>query len=212
MKQKFLPLMAFAALSATAFSAQAADIPSEGSTAYVIDSDGDIVRDSWGRCVRTIDWTVETASVACGDKEAPPPVVVAAPEPKPVPVIAPKAPVEESPIVPNVPVHFRGFFDTNSADLKPAAFGELDAYADYMNQMSDSSVKVTGHTDSTGSATYNQKLSERRANAVKGYLEGKGIAADRISATGAGESQPIASNKTAEGRAENRRVEVEIVK
>ena len=138
--------------------------------------------------------------------------MVAAPEPKPVPVIAPKAPVEEPKIVPNVPAQFRGFFDTDSAALKPVAFGELDAYADYLNQMNDTSVKVTGHTDSVGAEAYNQKLSERRADAVKTYLEDKGIAADRINASGAGETQPIASNKTAEGRAENRRVEVEIVK
>lgn len=212
MKKTFLPMVAMATLSVAAFSTQAADIPSEGSTAYVIDKDGDVVRDRWGRCVRSIDWTVETSIDACEGREPKPAPVVAVPEPKPMPVIAPKAPVEEPKIVPNVPAQFRGFFDTNSADLKPVAFGELDAYADYLNQMNDTSVKVTGHTDSRGAEAYNQKLSERRANAVKTYLEDKGIAADRINASGAGETQPIASNKTKEGRAENRRVEVEIVK
>ena len=212
MKKTFLPMVAMATLSVAAFSTQAADIPSEGSTAYVIDKDGDVVRDRWGRCVRSIDWTVETSIDACEGREPKPAPVVAVPEPKPMPVIAPKAPVEEPKIVPNEPAQFRGFFDTDSADLKPVAFGELDAYADYLNQMNDTSVKVTGHTDSRGAEAYNQQLSERRANAVKTYLEDKGIAADRINASGAGETQPIASNKTKEGRAENRRVEVEIVK
>ncbi|WP_321275876.1 OmpA family protein [Thiomicrorhabdus indica] len=212
MKKTFLPMVAMATLSVAAFNTQAADIPSAGSTAYVIDKDGDVVRDRWGRCVRSIDWTVETSIDACEGRTPKPAPVVAAPEPKPMPVIAPKAPVAEPAVVPNVPVQFRGFFDTDSSELKPAAFGDLDTYADYLNQMNDASVKVTGHTDSRGAESYNQKLSERRAMAVKSYLEEKGIASDRINANGAGETQPIASNKTAEGRAENRRVEVEIVK
>ena len=65
---------------------------------------------------------------------------------------------------------------------------------------------VVGHTDSSGSDAYNQKLSERRAQTVAGYLEGKGIAVGRLTASGAGESEPIADNKTKEGRAQNRRV------
>lgn len=174
--------------------------------AYVIDSDGEIVRDSWGRCVRTINWSPKTALAACEGGEKPAPVA------KPLPVIKPAPIVEEPKIVPNVPVHFRGFFDTDSAKLKSAAFEDLDAYADYMNQMSDTNVKVTGHTDSTGSMKYNQGLSERRANAVKTYLQDKGISGDRIQAKGKGETQPIATNKTKDGRAQNRRVEVEIVK
>ena len=69
-------------------------------------------------------------------------------------------------------------------------------------------VEVAGHTDSVGSEEYNQKLSERRAIAVKDYLESKGITATRLSAVGYGEAQPVASNDTDEGRAQNRRVEI----
>ena len=71
---------------------------------------------------------------------------------------------------------------------------------------------VVGHTDSTGSAAYNQQLSEKRAEAVKSYLTDKDVQSDRITTQGAGESQPIANNKTKEGRAQNRRVEIEILK
>lgn len=221
MKKTLLPAMAIAALSVTAFSAQAfKDIPHEGSKAYAIDKDGDIVRDRFGRCVRTIDWSMETALAVCegGKTEvkpaiAPKPVPVIAPAPAPTPVITPKAPVVEqpAPVRPNVPVEFRGFFDTDSAALKQNAFTELDAFASYLENVADSKVEVTGHTDTVGNAGYNQQLSERRANAVKDYLISKGISADRISVEGAGETKPIANNNTAEGRAQNRRVEVEIV-
>jgi OmpA-OmpF porin, OOP family len=68
-----------------------------------------------------------------------------------------------------------------------------------------------GHTDSIGSKAYNQKLSLRRANAVKAYLVSKGIEANRVYTEGKGETQPIADNKTKEGRAKNRRVEIEVV-
>ena len=68
-----------------------------------------------------------------------------------------------------------------------------------------------GHTDSIGTEAYNQRLSERRANAVKAYLVSKGIESDRVATEGKGELQPVASNKTKAGRAQNRRVEIEVV-
>jgi Outer membrane protein and related peptidoglycan-associated (lipo)proteins len=70
-------------------------------------------------------------------------------------------------------------------------------------------VIATGHTDSIGTEAYNQKLSERRANAVKAYLVSKGVPASKITTLGKGETQPVATNKTKEGRAKNRRVDVE---
>lgn len=219
MQKKLLPAIILSTLSAIAFNAQAADIPANGSTAYAIDKDGDVVRDNFGGCVRSIDWTMETSLDACEGRQ-PKPVIMAKPEPvvapTPAPVvlpeITPKAPMVEEPAAPNVPMHFRGFFDSNSADLKAVAHDDLNAYAKYLKSIPAASLNITGHTDSSGSASYNQKLSERRANAVKAYLVEQGIDAQRINAAGAGESQPIASNKTAEGKAENRRVEVEIVK
>ncbi|MEA3404799.1 MAG: OmpA family protein [Pseudomonadota bacterium] len=183
------------------------DIKGNDQFAYAVDSDGDIVRDAFGGCVRTIDWTKETAIAKCEGweepKPAPAPVVAPAPAPKPAPV----AEVKE-----DAPAAFRGFFDTDMAVLKPVATEELDVYSGYMARNPDKNVKVTGHTDATGSEAYNQALSERRAAAVKIYLEGKGIDGKRIEAKGMGESQPVADNSTKEGRAQNRRVELEIIK
>jgi OOP family OmpA-OmpF porin len=79
-----------------------------------------------------------------------------------------------------------------------------------MNENKDKRVNLSGHTDSIGTEAYNQKLSERRAASVKNYLTKKGIDAGRISAQGFGETKPIADNKTKEGRAKNRRVEIKV--
>ena len=129
------------------------------------------------------------------------------------PVVAPTpavAPAKPAPI-PTVAT-FRGFFDTNSATLKHSAHEELDTYAKFMKAQPNSKVKITGHTDSRGEASYNQLLSEKRADAVKAYLVNKGISANRMIASGEGESNPTADNNTREGRAHNRRVDVELVK
>jgi outer membrane protein OmpA-like peptidoglycan-associated protein len=104
-------------------------------------------------------------------------------------------------------VHFD--FDKNS--IKKIYMPVLDQHAAYLNEHPPSSVVVEGHTDSMGSDAYNQKLSERRANAVRDYLIQKGIASSRIQVAGFGEKRPIDDNKTAEGRAMNRRAELEVV-
>ena len=82
--------------------------------------------------------------------------------------------------------------------------------ADVFERYPDTTIVVEGHADSTGSASYNQRLSERRANSVAGYLENLGVRNSRIDAVGFGESQPRASNNTASGRQLNRRVEIHI--
>jgi outer membrane protein OmpA-like peptidoglycan-associated protein len=81
-----------------------------------------------------------------------------------------------------------------------------------MKEFGDAKFLIAGHTDSQGATSYNQKLSEQRAAAVVTYLVGKGIAADRLSSVGFGEDQPIATNKTRAGRAQNRRVEINLKK
>ena len=183
--------------------------PIDGSSqsAYVIDSEGRIVRDGYGYCVRTIDWTKDTAIAKCEGWEEPKPAVVA----KPAPVVKP-APAPVMVVKEDAPAAFRGFFDTDMSDLKTDAMNKLNVYSDYMKRNENKNVKVIGHTDATGSEAYNQALSERRANAVKIYLEASGIDAQRIEAIGMGETQPVATNKTKAGRAENRRVEIEVVK
>jgi outer membrane protein OmpA-like peptidoglycan-associated protein len=101
-------------------------------------------------------------------------------------------------------------FDTNSSVIKPAAYasGEIDRVAQILNRYPDTTIKVVGYTDSTGAETYNQQLSEQRANAVKNALVVKNVQAARISALGMGESNPIADNATEGGRQLNRRVNI----
>jgi OOP family OmpA-OmpF porin len=103
------------------------------------------------------------------------------------------------------------FFDFDKSVLKPAGKSKLSDLASKLQGIDIEVVVATGHTDSVGSDSYNMKLSLRRANAVKAFLVSKGIPADRIFTSGKGETTPVASNKTREGRAQNRRVEVEVV-
>ena len=103
------------------------------------------------------------------------------------------------------------FFDFDRATLKPEGRNILDQVATQVQQLNLESLIAVGHTDSVGSDAYNQRLSERRAAAVKNYLVSKGVPADQIIASGRGETQPVADNATREGRAKNRRVEIEIV-
>lgn len=101
-------------------------------------------------------------------------------------------------------------FATDSASLNAQLRSDLFVLSDSLNKYPNSIVTVTGHTDNTGSAAYNQDLSERRASAVAAVLQQGGVSARRIRVVGAGESQPIASNQTASGRAQNRRVDITI--
>ncbi len=98
------------------------------------------------------------------------------------------------------------FFDTDSATIKPESFPDLDRAVSLMQTNARLFGTVEGHTDDRGSAAYNQKLSQRRAESVRQYLVDKGVPADRLEAVGRGESQPVADNATAEGRSQNRRV------
>jgi len=102
-------------------------------------------------------------------------------------------------------------FATDSATLRSDLQGDLRTIASSLNSYPNTTVQVIGHTDNTGAASYNQALSERRAAAVAGVLINGGVSAGRVRTFGAGEDQPIASNLTAEGRAQNRRVEIVIV-
>lgn len=102
-------------------------------------------------------------------------------------------------------------FDTNSAQLAPNFYESLNKVATSLKQYPDSNVQIVGHTDSTGAASYNQQLSVNRANAVVVYLSAQGVEQSRMQAVGMGASQPVADNKTIEGRAKNRRVEIKII-
>jgi outer membrane protein OmpA-like peptidoglycan-associated protein len=102
-------------------------------------------------------------------------------------------------------------FAVNSSTLLPGAYDEVDRVARVLKQYPETTIRISGHTDSTGSADYNQKLSERRAESVKNALVGLGIQPQRISTIGYGFTKPIADNKTEAGRLMNRRVELRII-
>ena len=163
-------------------------------------------------CWRDAFWTPATAFPGCDGAIVPPapaapvPVVVAPPPaPAPAPVPAPAT------VATKVTYAADAFFDFDKSVLKPEGKAKLD---DLVGKIKDINLEViiaVGHTDSVGSDAYNQKLSVRRSEAVKAYLVSKGIEKNRVYTEGKGEKQPVADNKTAEGRAKNRRGEIEVV-
>lgn len=102
-------------------------------------------------------------------------------------------------------------FDFDSAQVKPSFYSPLNKIAEIMNRYPQTDIVVVGHTDSVGAAQYNLELSLRRANAVADYLMSQGVARYRLATEGRGQIDPIASNATAEGRSQNRRVEIYVV-
>ena len=165
-------------------------------------------------CWRNANWTPATAAPGCDGAIVP----VAAPAPAPLAAPAAPAPVAAPAVVPVAPpaatkVTYAAdaFFDFDKSVIKPAGKEKLD---DLIGKIKDINLEViiaVGHTDAVGSDSYNQKLSVRRSEAVKAYLVSKGIEKNRVYTEGKGEKQPVADNKTAEGRAKNRRVEIEVV-
>ncbi len=102
-------------------------------------------------------------------------------------------------------------FDTNSAKLKPSSYKSLNELAEFMLLKKNLKIEFAGHTDSDGNELANQKLSQKRAETVRNYILKKGIASNRITAKGYGETQPITTNSTSEGKSKNRRTEVRIL-
>jgi OOP family OmpA-OmpF porin len=180
-------------------------------------------------CWRDAGWTPATAAENCDGAIKPPPPApapaprVAPPPPPPAPVVAPPVakpatpPAPRPPAPPPAPVKEKvtfaadAFFDTGKAVLKPDAQAKLADLVDKTKGVDLEVIIAVGHTDTVGSAAANQKLSIARAEGVKKFLTGKGIETNRVYTEGKGSSQPVADNKTNEGRAKNRRVEVEVV-
>ena len=132
---------------------------------------------------------------------APAPTPAPAPEPTPEP---------EAPVAQVVRVELDVKFDFDKSVVKPNSYGDVKNLADFMAQYPATNVEVAGHTDSVGPDAYNQKLSQRRADAVKQVLVKDGVAPSRVTAVGYGESRPVADNATEAGRAVNRRVEASV--
>ncbi len=162
-------------------------------------------------CWRDTGWTPATGVQGCDGVPAPAaPAPVAAPA-APAPAPAPAAAVPVAPATEKVSFAADAFFDFDKATLKPEGKAKLDDLTDKVKGITLEVIIAVGHTDSVGADAYNQKLSEKRAQAVKDYLTSKGTDASRVYVEGKGEKQPVADNKSADGRAKNRRVEIEVV-
>ncbi len=174
------------------------------------DSSGRAVRDGSGHCVVTSGVVLPECAAAPAPAPAAPaapsePAAPAAPE-APAPMPAPAAP---SSVRQSVVIQADALFDFDKSVVRPDGKRAIDEALDKVNGVDVEMVIATGHTDSIGTERYNQKLSERRAAAVKAYLVSKGIPASKITTIGKGETQPVATNKTAAGRQKNRRVDIE---
>jgi outer membrane protein OmpA-like peptidoglycan-associated protein len=101
-------------------------------------------------------------------------------------------------------------FDTDHEEIRPEFYEVLNSVVLVLKEYDRTRVEISGHTDSTGEAAYNQRLSERRAGSVGSYLTSQGVARPRVATQGRGETQPVASNSTPEGRRQNRRVEMRL--
>ncbi|HQR99650.1 MULTISPECIES: outer membrane protein OmpA [unclassified Polaromonas] len=160
-------------------------------------------------CWRDSNWTPATAAPGCDGA-----IVPAAPASAPVAAV-PAKPAAPKPVAPpaatKVTYAADAFFDFDKSVLKPEGKAKLDDLVGKIKGINLEVIIAVGHTDAVGSDSYNQKLSVRRSESVKSYLVSKGIEKNRVYTEGKGEKQPVADNKTSEGRAKNRRVEIEVV-
>ena len=206
-----LAKLVFAASAVVAINASAQDYQAKTPySAYVQDGRGVIAKSAFGQCWHTGYWTPADSVGGCdGEIVKPAAPVAAAPAAAPAPAPAP-APVA-APVSEKVTFAADALFDFDKAVLKADGKAKIDDLVSKLQGINLEVIIAVGHTDSVGSDAYNQKLSIRRAEAVKAYLVSKGIETNRVYTEGKGEKQPVAGNKTSADRAKNRRVEIEVV-
>lgn len=204
---KTIQLAVIAAVASFAGQAALAGSDSKVSPGYAGNTHSLVWVNSSSECVRTSSWNKDMATKGC-DADLLPKMAAITPEPAPAPAAKPVM----VPTVEKITLREDALFDNGRADLRAKGKAELDALAARMSDKNITleNVAITGHASAPGTNNFNQLLSERRAEAVKAYLVQKGIDPTRIFSQGMGEMQPIASNETLDGQAQNRRVEVEI--
>ena len=208
-KKTWMPLLIAAgvALSALPFTASA-----QSKQGYWIQPSTDLVwKNASGQCWRAGYWTPAMAIAECDPDLMPKPAAQPTPPPPPPVKPAPAPAAKPKPVAEKVTLAADVLFDFDKSVLKQEGKNKLDDLATKVNAINLEVVIAIGHTDSIGSDAYNQKLSVRRAESVKAYLVSKGVAPNRVYTEGKGEKQPVASNKTKDGRAKNRRVEIEVI-
>ena len=197
----------FVAAAALVVAAASPNVYAQAGEAYWGGSAG-VWKNSVGNCWRSGYWTPANATPECDPDLAP----KAAPAPAPAPAKPAPAPVAKpKPVAEKITFAADVLFDFDKATIKPEGRSKLD---DLDNKVKGINLEVVidiGHTDSIGADAYNQRLSVRRAESVKAYLVSRGIEPNRVYTEGKGEKQPIASNKTKDGRQKNRRVEIEVI-
>jgi len=215
MNKRFLmPMMLAAGVAMSAISVNAVAQNKQGYWTNPATNNA-VWKNSVGQCWRAGYWTPAMAIAECDPdlmpKPAPKPAVTPPPPPPPPAKPAPAPKPKPKPVAEKVTLAADVLFDFDKSVLKPEGKSKLDDLAQKVKAINLEVVIAIGHTDSIGSDAYNQKLSVRRAESVKAYLVSKGVEPNRIYTEGKGEKQPVASNKTKEGRAKNRRVEIEVI-
>ena len=161
-------------------------------------------------CWRDANWTPATAAADC-DGALKPVAAAVAPAATPAPATPAPAPAPAPAVASKVTFSADAFFDFDKSVLKPEGRAKLTDLVEKIRGVNLEVIIAVGHTDSIGTDAYNQRLSVRRAEAVKAFLVSKGIERNRVYTEGKGKKQPVADNRTKEGRAKNRRVEIEVV-
>jgi len=214
-KKSWMPLLIAAGVAMSAASLNVAAQSKEG---YWTQGGGPVWKNTVNQCWRAGYWTPAMAIAECDPDLMPKPAAkpMVTPPPPPVkpamkPAAKPAAKPKPKPVVEKVTLAADVLFDFDKAVLKTEGKNKLDDLAGKVKAINLEVVIAIGHTDSIGSDAYNQKLSVRRAESVKAYLVSKGVEPNRIYTEGKGEKQPVASNKTKDGRQKNRRVEIEVI-